>query len=183
MRRIGDELRAFHAAEPLRLGMSREELRSRLGLKSATLNALLDGQTEIVVENDRLRLTDHAIRFTDAQRAKADSLLHQMAAAPYTPPSFAEAAQLAGEDVVYALIELGDIIQVQDDVIFTRAAYDELVGAIFEMIDRDGSVTASGLRDRFNTTRKYTIGLLEYLDSIGLTRRVGDARVRGLRSR
>ena len=51
------------------------------------------------------------------------------------------------------------------------------------MIDRDGSVTASGLRDRFNTSRKYAIGLLEHLDSVGITRRAGDARVRGHRSR
>lgn len=182
-RRMVDEVAAFHRAEPLRLGMSREELRSRLGLKSATLNALLEGQADIVAENDRLRLADHAIRFTDAQRARADALLRQLAVAPYTPPSFAEAAQLAGEDVVYALIELGDIVQVQDDVIFSRAAYDELVSAIFAMIDRDGSVTAASLRDRFNTTRKYAIGLLEYLDSVGLTRRAGDTRVRGHRSR
>ncbi|MBI5670887.1 MAG: selenocysteine-specific translation elongation factor [Chloroflexi bacterium] len=182
-RRMTDEVRAFHRAEPLRLGMSREELRSRLGLKGATLNALLEGQTEIVAENDRLRLADHAIRFSDTQRAGADALLRQMAAAPYTPPSFAEAAQVAGEDVVYALIELGDIVQVQPDVIFTRAAYDELVAAIFEMIDHDGNVTAGSLRDRFNTSRKYAIGLLEYLDSAGLTRRVGDTRVRGHRSR
>jgi selenocysteine-specific elongation factor len=183
MRRMADEVRAFHKAEPLRLGMSREEFRSRLGLKGATLNALLEGQTEIVAENDRLRLADHTIRFTEAQRARADSLLRQMAATPYAPPSFADAAQLAGEDVVYALIELGDIVQVQDDVVFTRATYEEMVGAIFEMIDHDGSVTASSLRDHFNTTRKYAIGLLEHLDSVGLTRRVGDSRVRGYRSR
>jgi selenocysteine-specific elongation factor len=182
-RRMVDEVRAFHHAEPLRLGMSREELRSRLGLKNATLNALLEGQTDLVAENDRLRLSGHSIRFTEIQRAKADSLLRQMAATPYTPPSFAEAAQLAGEAVVYALVELGDIIQVRDDVIFTRGAYDEMVSAIFEMIDRDGSVTASAVRDHLNTTRKYAIGLLEHLDSIGLTRRVGDTRVRGHRSR
>lgn len=183
MRHMLDELRAFHRTAPLRLGMSREELRSRLGLKGATLNALLDMQSEIVAEGERLRLADHAIRFDPAQQSRAAALRQQIAAAPYAPPSFAEAAQLAGEDVVYALIELGDIVAVQPDIIFSRAAYDELVSAILEMIDRDGSVTASGLRDRFNTSRKYAIGLLEHLDSVGITRRAGDARVRGHRSR
>ncbi len=183
MRHMLDELRAFHRTAPLRLGMSREELRSRLGLKGATLNALLDMQSEIVAEGERLRLADHAIRFDSAQQSRAAALRQQIAAAPYAPPSFAEAAQLAGEDVVYALIELGEIVAVQPDIIFSRAAYDELVSAILEMIDRDGSVTASGLRDRFNTSRKYAIGLLEHLDSVGITRRAGDARVRGHRSR
>lgn len=183
MRHMLDELRAFHRTAPLRLGMSREELRSRLGLKGATLNALLDMQPEIVAEGERLRLADHAIRFDSAQQSRAAALRQQIAAAPYAPPSFAEATQLAGEDVVYALIELGEIVAVQPDIIFSRAAYDELVSAILEMIDRDGSVTASGLRDRFNTSRKYAIGLLEHLDSVGITRRAGDARVRGHRSR
>ncbi len=183
MRHMQDELRAFHRTAPLRLGMSREELRSRLGLKGATLNALLDMQPEIVAEGERLRLSDHSIRFDTAQQSRAAGLRQQMAAAPYAPPSFAEAVQAAGEDVVYALIELGEIVAVQPDIIFSRAAYDELVNTILEMIDRDGSVTASGLRDHFNTSRKYAIGLLEHLDSVGITRRAGDARVRGHRSR
>jgi selenocysteine-specific elongation factor len=182
-RRMHDELDAFHRAEPLRPGMSREELRSRLGLKGATLNALLAAQDEIVVENDRVRLSGHRVRFSAAQAARIRALEEKMAAAPYTPPSFAEAAEMVGQDILYALIEMGDIVQVQDDVIFSRAAYNEMLRAALEMIDAEGSVSAAGLRDRFNTTRKYAIGLLEYLDAAGVTRRVGDARVRGQRSR
>ncbi|MBC6936969.1 MAG: selenocysteine-specific translation elongation factor [Chloroflexi bacterium] len=182
-RRMHDELDAFHRAEPLRPGMSREELRSRLGLKGAALNALLAMQDEIVVENDRVRLSGHQVRFSAAQAARIRALGEKMAAAPYTPPSFAEAAEMVGQDILYALIEIGDIVQVQDDVIFSRAAYDEMLRAALEMIDAEGSVSAAGLRDRFNTTRKYAIGLLEYLDAVGVTRRVGDARVRGHRSR
>jgi selenocysteine-specific elongation factor len=49
------------------------------------------------------------------------------------------------------------------------------------MIDTMGSVTAAALRDRFGTSRKYSIALLEHLDALGKTRRQGDARVRGLR--
>jgi selenocysteine-specific elongation factor len=181
--RMEAEIRAFHQAEPLRLGMSREELRSRLGLKSTTFTALLDMQDQITAENDRLRLHDHQIRFSESQQQQIAAFETRMAAEPYTPPSFAQAVQLVGENVLRALIELGHVVQVQDDVIFSRAAYDEMVSAVLQIIDAEDSVSASGLRDRFNTTRKYAIGLLEHLDSAGITRRVGDARVRGHRSR
>jgi selenocysteine-specific elongation factor len=179
-RRMLAELRAFHEADPLRLGMSREEMRSRLGLKAAFFNTLLDTLSEVVVtERDVLRLAAHQIHFTDEQQARVNTLLAQMNAAPYTPPSWSEAAGQVGEEVLYALADLGEIVPVAPDVMFTRAAYDEMVNASLAMIDADGNVTAAGLRDRFETSRKYAISLLEYLDSVGITRRVGDARVRG----
>jgi selenocysteine-specific elongation factor len=38
-------------------------------------------------------------------------------------------------------------------------------------------VTAAQVRDQFNTSRKYSVGLLEYLDAQRVTKRVGDVRV------
>jgi selenocysteine-specific elongation factor len=81
--------------------------------------------------------------------------------------------------VLRALVDAGDIVQVQPDVIFARAAYDEMVIGILGMIDANGSVDAKALRDRFGSSRKYAIGILEYLDNIGITKRVDDVRVRG----
>jgi len=72
---------------------------------------------------------------------------------------------------------------VTPDVIFGSAVYDEMVTEALNIIDEHNNVDAKGLRDRFNTSRKYAIGLLEHLDSVGITRRVGDARVRGPRSK
>lgn len=183
MRRIEDEVSAFHAAEPLRVGMPREQLRSRLGLKVPVLNALLDMQDRVIAEKDILRLAGHRVTFSADQVNAINSLNQMMEAHPYTPPSFAEAAQIVGEDVLRALIELGEVVQVQPDVILARRVYDEMVNAVFQMIDDGGQVTAAELRDRFGTTRKYAIGLLEYLDAAGITRRVGDGRVRGPRGR
>ena len=52
-----------------------------------------------------------------------------------------------------------------------------LLVAVREIIRQEGSVTVAQVRDRFNTSRKYALALLEYLDNIRVTRRVGDARV------
>ncbi len=180
-RRIIEELRAFHQTEPLRQGMSREELRSRLGVKNLMLNALLDTQGEIVSENALVRLVNHKIRFTNTQQERIELLKQRLADAPYTPPSYSEAAEMVGENVLRALIELGDIIQVQPDVVFSRQAYDTLVATTLQIIDDTGEVTAAALRDAFHTSRKYAISLLEHLDNVGITRRIGDKRVRGRR--
>jgi selenocysteine-specific elongation factor len=175
-------LTEFHANDPLRLGLPREELRSRMALKISTLNMLLEMTPQIVIEDHVLRLTAHQIHFDEQQTAVIQTLMQAMEATPYTPPSYAEAAEITGEPVLRALIELGQLVQVQPDVIFTEPVYRELVAATLKLIDETGGVTASQLRDAFNTSRKYAIGLLEHLDSIGVTRRMGDTRVRGPRS-
>jgi selenocysteine-specific elongation factor len=182
LRQMTDVLSAFHSTEPLRLGMPREELRSRVGLKGAVLSAILSMQNEIIADDNLLRLATHRIHFNEEQQARIVQLRAVMAAVPYTPPSYEEAAQIVGADVLWALIELGEIVQVQPDVIFAKSAYEEMVAGLLEMIDREGKVTAKAFRDRFDTSRKYAIGLLEYLDSIGITKRVGDERVRGRRT-
>jgi selenocysteine-specific elongation factor len=177
---IVDLLTAFHAAEPLRLGMPREEVRSRVGVKNQTLMLVITAlQDQIVVEDNLLRLTVHTVRFTERQEAQINELMHEMQAAQYTPPSYADAVQIVGERVLRALIDLGDIVQVKPEVIFTHPVYEEMVESVLSIIDRTGAIDAKGLRDQFNTSRKYAIGLLEHLDSIGVTRRVGDERVKG----
>ena len=77
--------------------------------------------------------------------------------------------------------QAGSVIcpKLQEDVIFATPVYDEMVAAVLELIDQQGAVTAKALRDHFNTSRKYAISLLEHLDTLGVTRRVGDERVRG----
>ena len=116
-------------------------------------------------------------------KATIAGLMNRIDAAPYTPPSYAEAVQAVGEKPLRALIDLGEIVQVQPDVIFSRRAYEDMVSAVLMLIDRDGVVTAKALRDHFETSRKYAIGLLEHLDTMGITQRMGDERVRGRNSR
>jgi len=66
---------------------------------------------------------------------------------------------------------------VSDDVIFTAATYDRMVAGIVDYIKSHGQITVAGVRDLFNTSRKYALALMEYLDEQKITRRIGDQRV------
>ncbi len=180
--RIFSELAAFHRSFPLRLGMPREALRSRLGVRAATLPLVLDQWDTVIVENDLVRLAEHQLRFTPEQERVLNSLRQTMQAAGYTPPSYTDAVRLGGEELVLALLDTGEWVRVQADVIFPHTAYDELVAGALALIDQNGSVSAAELRDRFDTSRKYAIALLEHLDSRGITQRRGDLRVRNPRA-
>jgi selenocysteine-specific elongation factor len=55
--------------------------------------------------------------------------------------------------------------------------YASLVKQVQEHIQAHGAITVAQARDLFNSSRKYVLGLLEHLDAIGVTRRMGDERV------
>jgi selenocysteine-specific elongation factor len=64
-----------------------------------------------------------------------------------------------------------------DDVAFTREAYTSAVAIVKELIAANGSVSVAQLRDRMGASRRPALALLEHLDAVRVTRRVGDARV------
>ena len=71
----------------------------------------------------------------------------------------------------------GDLVQVSPEVLFLPETYEKMVAHVHTHIKREESITLAQVRDLFNTSRKYAQGLLEHLDEIGVTKRVGDKRV------
>jgi selenocysteine-specific elongation factor len=174
------ELQEFHRAHPLRPGMPREALRGRLRLPARLFNAALaQAMTEerVCDEAAIVRLPSHAVRFTPEQQKRIDALLDQFRAKPYTPPSVKESLALLNEELLAALVAQRQLVQVSEDVLFLAETYDEIVERTRSHIQTHGSITVAEFRDLFNTSRKYALGVLEYLDTEGVTRRVGDERV------
>lgn len=178
--RMQAELAAYHQRNPLRLGMPREALRSRLGLSGKLFQPFVQRAVEsgiLVDAGTALSLPEHRVTFTPAQQAAIDRLMREFQAQPTPPPATRDAAALVGEDVLAALVEQGRLVQVNEDVLFDADTYAELVRQVEQFIEREGSITVAQARDLFNTSRKYVLALLEHLDSIGVTRRTGDERV------
>jgi selenocysteine-specific elongation factor len=175
---------AYHKQFPLRRGIPREELKSKLKLPPKFFNALIamldtrysNIQNRISSSGNSVFLASHTIKFDAAQQAKVTALMRTCAANPYATPSVKECQAQVGEEVLAALIELGELIQVSPEVIFRKADYDSMVEKIRAAIQQSGQVTLGEVRDLFGTTRKYIQALLEHLDAIGVTMRDGDAR-------
>ncbi len=178
--RMQEELAAYHARYPLRPGMGREGLRSALRLEPRVFNGLMAraaAEGLVADEAATVRLPGHEVRFSPQQQQAVDDLLAQFRAAPYATPSVKEAAAQVGEEVLGVLLARGDLIQVSPEVLFLRETYEEMVARIRAHIREHGSITLAQVRDLFQTSRKYAQALLEYLDGVGVTRRVGDERV------
>jgi selenocysteine-specific elongation factor len=176
---IETELKTYHGANPLRLGMLRPELQSRLNTKLSLLDTVIENEDRLTLESNFVRLSDHAINFSGEQSENAQRILQALEAEPYSPPAIAELNQIAGEDVVRALSDMRKIVNVSDNIAFAAESYDRLVAEIRRHISQFEEIDAKTLRDKFGTSRKYAIAMLEHLDSLGITQRVGDVRKRG----
>ena len=175
-------LEEYHRAHPLRAGMPREELKSRLGLASATFGPVLAELSADGVLADRggeLALPGHRVEIDPAAGGPAGRLLELLGAQPFAPPSLPEAMREAGAsaEVVRALAHKGDLVRLSEDIAFTRAAFDAALALLREVVAAEGSVTVATLRDRMGASRRPVLALLEHLDAQRVTRRVGDARV------
>jgi selenocysteine-specific elongation factor len=177
------ETAAYHRSFPLRAGLPKEELKSRLkaALKGSprlfpALLRRLVSAAALVEAGPLVRLPEHTIRFTPEQQRRLDGVLARFAAAPYAPPSVKEVQTELGDDLYAAVLEGGRLTAVAPDVVFRTADLAAMTAAVRVAIQAHGPITAAQVRDQFNTSRRYALALLEYLDATGVTVREGDAR-------
>jgi selenocysteine-specific elongation factor len=178
--KIARELRAFHDQWPLRAGMPREELKSRLNLESrlgdaAVARAVSEG---LIRETDKtVALSDHRVVFDPATTQAVQELIAVFERDPYSPPSVGQAEAAVGSAVLNALVEQGTLERISPSVLLLPGTVESMQTWVVAFLQREGEVTAAQLRDQFGSSRKYAIAFLEYLDSKRVTKRVGDARV------
>ncbi len=174
-----NSLEKFHQQYPLRSGMPREQLKSQLSMDSTLFDAFITQMRDDNILEEIgtiLRIKGHQVRFTEKQQEKIDSLMDQFRENPYAPPSFKQGVELIGENLITALVETGQLVQLNEDVLLQQIVLKEMKEAVIFHIQEHGEITLAELRDKFNTSRKYAVAVLEYLDQTGVTVRQGDIR-------
>ncbi len=172
-------IESYHKNYPLRRGIPREELKSRLKLSARLFNSIINKLSiaGLLAENGAfLAKPEHEITFDNGQQIKVQALKRKFEQNPFGPPGVKESQAEVGEEVLNALIEMGQFILVATDVIFRKQDYDLAVSMIQEMLIQNEKITLAEVRDLMNTSRKYAQALLEHLDTIGTTIRDGDYR-------
>lgn len=173
-KKVAATLQDYHRRFPARLGMPKVELSSRLKLGThspATLQRLFN-EGIIIEEGAAIRLPTHRVQLTQAQQAKLDAFLQSLAQNPYAPPS----DLIPEPELLNLLIEQHHVVKVSGDVVFSTSAYNEMMERVTSHLKASGRVTLAEVRDMFKTSRKYALALLEHLDRVKVTRRVGDER-------
>lgn len=183
-------LASFHVENPMRPGLSREELRSRLhaGLDQRFFQLVLNTlarQERIVVEESVVRLANHRVSLQEDARTLRREMEGLYAAAGLAPPTLREMQEHFSAAYSPALIrEVLDIllreqvvVKISEDLYFHGRALPELQEQLVAFIRKEGEIDAPRFKNLTGLTRKFSIPLLEYFDRTKLTIRVGDKRL------
>ncbi len=165
-----------HLRMPLRPGLDREELRSRLKLSPKVFDQFvghLAGRNLLVEQASYIARPGFESTLSAGDKTLASRFLEELDRGHFSP----DPSAVPDSEIVAFLERDGSLIRVSPDVAFSRRAHEEMVDRVTAHIGANGQITVAEVRDMFSNSRKYALGLMEYLDQIRLTRRVGDARV------
>ncbi len=68
------------------------------------------------------------------------------------------------------------MVKINGEIVYPADAYEEMKEKILKSAQDGNEITITSVRELFGTSRKYTLAMLEHMDSKGLTRRSGDSR-------
>jgi len=182
-----DQLGKYHAANPLKAGMPREELRSKFPphihpkLAPQVLNQMLKGD-ELTAEGDIIRLPAHRVSLAGDQSQLKKKIFRAYVKGGITPPYFKEICKTLeveakdARDVLQLLVEENKLLKVKEDLYFQREAIEDLKTRLVAFLRDNGAITTPEFKDMTGASRKYVIPLAEFFDAANVTIRVGDTR-------
>ncbi len=173
-------VQTYHEKFPLRGGMPREELKSKLKIDTKLFNAMLKKLVDaemLITRGKSVAEPTHKIEFGRAEQAQIHALLRRFEQNPFSPPTVKASQSEIGEEIFNALIETGVLVGLSAEVAFRKSDYEKAVEMVRAHLAREGKITVAETRDLLGTSRRYVLALLEHLDASGVTRREGDYRV------
>ncbi len=166
-----EEVAAFHEANPLRPGMPKASLASRLGVTRAQVEALVGEAGGLADGGATVRAAGFAGGWgaaeDEAWAAARVALEEAGSAAP-------RSSQLGlGDEVLHALLRDERLVKVGDDLVYLPEQLDAIARRMAELAD---GFTVAEFRDLLGVTRRQAVPLLEWFDAAGVTARAGDGR-------
>ena len=180
-------LQKFHQSQPLKLGLSKEELRRRLPeeLEVRLFNYLLqdlEQQKRIVADKELVRLASHRVVLGEEQGELARKLESLYEKGGLTPPTIKEAGAAVRaegnrlQEIIKLLTSQGRLIKVKEDLFFHQSVMEMLKNKLVDYLKQHTEISVPQFKDLTQTSRKFAIPLMEYFDASRVTVRVGENR-------
>jgi len=180
-------LQAYHDKNPLKEGMPKEELKSKLPTTAGTriftmaLNQMTADKA-IVQEGDSVKLTTHKVSLGADQAGMKKKISGIYLENGLQPPYFKEVVNTLdidpshARDVLMLLVAEKVLIKAKEDLYFHAEPMRGLKEKLIAYLQVHGEITTPQFKEMTQATRKYVIPLLEYFDANHVTLRVGDSR-------
>ena len=180
--RIQNELQTEHRQHSYKLGLTLAELASRLKIEEKfsqeLINFLLKAK-QIAQRGAFLSLSDFNPQLSSSQRKVEQIIWDKFNSSPLTPPTKEELLKQNSEfeTVLYFLLQQNQLIELTEGILFKTAEFEKIKSKVIDLMQQKGKVTVGEVKEHLATTRKYAVPILEKLDQLEITKRVGDYRI------
>lgn len=179
-------LTKFYAKEPLKIGINKDEIRTKLfgKIKPKQFEEILGYYIEGGKFEDRGKVIATAgrkIEYDAKQAAVRKRILDKFIKDGFNPENIREAMaamQLKKTDyyVLESMVETGEMVRLTEAIYLHEAFYGKALDLLKKEMEEKGSITLAIFRDLTNSSRKIAMALLDHFDALGLTYRDGDVR-------
>ena len=184
-----EAMREFHRAHPQAVGIEAGALRAQLApqLPLAAFQSLareLADERKLEIGGALVRLPGHDETSNPEDENLWQVVAPALQAGGVAPPTVSELAltlklkETALKDFLHRKMRGGEVMRVTPERFYPRATLAALA-ATAQALARsgaNGTFTAAQYRDATGVGRGLAIEILEFLDSLGITQRIGDAR-------
>ena len=180
-------LQGYHKDHPLKAGMSRQALKSKLApsLSSKLFGVLIHDLTKnstVIQEKEVIRLSGHRVALEADQKDVRHRIEQSYLRSGLQPPYFRDLVASLGQnsahvkEVLVHMLEEGTLVKVKEDLYFHRRVIDNLKNRLVSYLKTNSEITTPQFKEMTRVSRKYTIPLIEHFDSTKVTIRIGDIR-------
>lgn len=185
---IYEILKNFHKENPLKVGMNKEELRSK-SFSNKVKQKIFQNFLELMKEKEIIKeganvvaLKEFEINLTKAQRGIKEKILESYLESGITSPKIKDIIDDKKLEKEYLkiynlLVEEGALVKLPEDVVMHKEVIDSVKDKIIEWLNKNGSITLGEAKELLGVSRKYLVAILEYLDQAEITKRLEDKRV------
>lgn len=181
------QLREFHQRFPMKSGLAKEELRTKLPVEvdvrlfQILINGLMQSKA-VILERDKLRLPEHQVSSVD-EKGLIKRVEEAILKGGLQPPSPKELSEEWSEEeekmlaVFEHLVHEGVLVKIKSGMYFHRNPFEHLKEELVSYLKKNQEITTPQFKEITRASRKYAIPLIEYFDQIKLTLRLGEKRV------
>lgn len=181
--KIEETLQKYHSEHPYRYGMKKAEIHNTFlkKIKPNIFDAYIERMTGENVYGRReeyLSLPGYEVP-KDAMYLQTEKLIEDTFEKAgydfvrFSEIDFGKIPRQTAEDVVLMMIDEGKVIRINEEMFTMKHLVDEAKEKIQNHLKEENLITIAQVRDMFSTSRKSAKPILEYMDSIKVTKKTG----------
>ena len=171
----------YHNRFKLKVGIPKIEVLSKFKLSQKETLELLDlfiANNEIRLEGNLIAEKDFVVNYDKKQFAEKERIEKDLLEGRFTPPTIKDLTN--GEkpkvEILESLID-NTIVRLDADLVLHANVLEEAIQKVEDHFSANEQMGLAEFRDMTGSSRKYSMAILEYIDKLGITRRVENYRV------